>query len=290
MSEEQLQDQMDEALEAEFASRYPEPVEETEPEPVEDEIPDADAEAQPELEVEDEDAESPAVELQPSPAQDDHADQAAGTLPPTPGTVEINGQIYDATQVAQYLEWVQTVQADPNRWAAIQEVAEGRRVAIPPADFPDEPTDRYQQLETKLARLEQDYQRREQAEVRASLEDGINRFRSQYQHVDDDGMSRIQATAARLNMIQALRDAEPNLSRSELARRAFENAYRIEYFDHRTQEAQRQVVTDMRARKRAAHSAGSSATIPRQDPVPTTPDEIRSAMVAELRDAMNGGG
>lgn len=212
--------------------------------------------------------------------------------------VDVNGYRIDRQRLADYAALDAWAQANPERWQQLLDVQQGRwqpQPAYQPQPQPTEAgdTDVYEDehvaaLRQRLEALQQWAQQRDAAEAGWALQNAITTFRAEHPDVTDADWDRVRQITETRRLIQNVREAQPNMPREQIARRAFEDAYKIEFFDRHREQAGRQVVTDMRRRRKAAASASTSRSMTRTAPEPTTDRERHEAMVSEIAAALNG--
>lgn len=217
----------------------------------------------------------------------------------TPDFVEIGGRRYLVSELAPAADFLEWARSDANRWTELQGYANGQRIMVapgqqsqtpPPPQFPEyiDPDEIVTKLQREVAAMREMQEQRDRAESRWALDSATRTFRSNHQQLTDEDFDRIQATVAQRRLIQAHGTTGEYLTREEIARRSFEDAYKILFFDQHAKEGGRKVVSDLTRRRKTAASAASSASLARTEPVPTTRDEINNAMVREISQALSG--
>lgn len=220
----------------------------------------------------------------------------------TDNGIEIGGRRYSNADLEPYVEFAEWARSDPARWQALQELESGEALIVPAAQFPNtdvdpnefdadeydyaDPDDEVARLRAEVSQHAAYIQRREESETMWAIEDATSQFQSAHPNLTADEFERVTQTAVDLRLVESIRDRDPGMPRNEIARRAFEHAYRIEFFDKHAAEGGRQVVQDMRRRRRAAASGGSPTSVSRTDPMPTTKEEVDAAITREIAEAM----
>lgn len=149
---------------------------------------------------------------------------------------------------------------------------------------------------SEISRLGSITSSRVEAESRSIIETAVEEFKSTYQ-VDDLTAQQVRLAAARLEVIPSvLRGIDPITGQPtdpnplNAVRRAMEiAAYGVPEVRDRIIAAQLQQQTADAQRKQLLNGVGgSSRTVPRNTPAPTSPQDIKSAMIQEVAAAMNG--
>lgn len=224
-------------------------------------------------------------------------------LPPDPsddddGLVEIPGhgrfRPEDLAPYARVAQWAQTMsETNPRAWERIVEWERNGyddAVLAPPApaaagDAEDLDLDPdVSRLREEMADLRDRLQTREHRESVQTLQRGAQSFRSAHADVTDDDLTHLWEVIHRRNLLPGFVDDAPD----ELTgvQDALEAAYRIEYFDRARDTGRRQVVKDIRDRRRAAAVGSSARSAPRVEPEPKTSQDRQQGLLASIREAM----
>lgn len=277
------------ALEAEFdedAKRVRELVEGSEP-PDEDETPDPDVDEVAEVEPP---AEEPETE----------------TPPAEPQFVDVAGKqlrVDEAQALVEFYEWARQ---HPDAMAGVNGYLSGAYDLVPrgqeqpppgapaPEDEDWEDVDpvirkKFEELEalrTDLDRFQQAQYQAQIAQERANLEAGKERFNQKF-GLDETQMQALETETAQLGILPSL-IAKHNGDKITAVEEALETAYwRSPEFRAREFERQQEVAKKDTARKtKASKLAGSSGSVPRNQANPSTPEQRRESMIAEIAEAM----
>lgn len=148
----------------------------------------------------------------------------------------------------------------------------------------EDPEVRIARLEGTLKAIQEERTTTERAEFTASIEDGIDRFRSDHPEVSDADMPEILTELRDLQILPSFRDkyrARPVTATSK----ALEVAFRNRYFD-RVQKEAAPNVKEMRTRRAAASASPVPSSAPRVEPLGETSAERKEQMASEIREAM----
>lgn len=149
---------------------------------------------------------------------------------------------------------------------------------------------------SEISRLGSITSSRVEAESRSIIDTAVEEFKSTYQ-VDDTVAQQVRLAAARLEVIPSvLRGIDPITGQPtdpnplNAVRRAMEiAAYGVPEVRDRIIAAQLQQQSADSQRKQLLNGVGgSSRTVPRNTPAPTSPQDIKTAMIQEVAAAMNG--
>lgn len=145
----------------------------------------------------------------------------------------------------------------------------------------------------RLAAREAQEAQAQRAALQRGIESGFEEFRQSYSHLSNEDLGRlylrVQNEGTLVGHYQSTGDGR------EAMRRALEQTYwadptyRQAEIDRRVQEAQEQVMADMRRQAKAGSLSPSGASAPRETPPPRTRDERDAALVAGLAEAMAEG-
>jgi hypothetical protein len=152
----------------------------------------------------------------------------------------------------------------------------------------DELEERMAQYEQYLA-VEQDrYMAAARAQAESSVTSGIAKFREEYD-ITDTEVDQLRSEAAQLGVVPAL-----NAQYNDPVRATYE-ALELAYLrnpDYRQREMDRklqELQVDNKRQRKLASIGGQGGTAPAKQPkVPSTPDEMREAMVRDIAEAING--
>lgn len=154
-----------------------------------------------------------------------------------------------------------------------------------------------QMLAGGVQQTQSQQQAQQQAQNEALIKRAMTSFQTEHS-LNDDSMNNIRQAAARLNVLPSLMQGVDPItgapSRPDpltAMERAFEIAMMMSP-EHRQQEFAREVqrrVTDSRRKQKLAGLSGSSGSVPRTTPAPTTEQGRRSAMIDEIRQMQEGG-
>lgn len=182
----------------------------------------------------------------------------------------------------------------------------------PPADYADDPAfmaiweankAAYNAQQATIAQLIQAQQFTQQRDAEAEQQRNVaivnqaaEAFKTARGLTDDDVM-KLRTTAARLNVVDSLLSgidpltgAPSNPDPIQAVQRALEIAYYSmpEYRNRDITNAQQQQRDEKKRKAKVGSLSGSSGSVPRTTPAPTTPEGNRAAMLAEVGQMMNG--
>lgn len=212
--------------------------------------------------------------------------------------IEFEGARYTPAAMRQMAEAIQWANENPQRWQDLADMADGKAQIVRPRRAQRTEADEYvpdaeyadpdlTAIKQRLDRHEEYLRQRERAEAASAVQAGLATFRGSHPNLTEDEFLQVQGEAARLDLVTSLRARHPERSKTEVLTQALDHAYRIVFFDKHRSEASKQVVTDMRARRRAASSGNSSASVGRNEPEPSNPQERDAAMVAAISQALS---
>lgn len=189
--------------------------------------------------------------------------------------------------------------------------------ANPPEEFQDDPAlmalwraqeAAYNANQSQIAALVQAQQaQQQQAMVEAQrrneqyAEAGVAQFHTRYNTLSAEEVAQLRGVAARMNVIPSLLSGIDPVTGGvaptdpiRVVERAMEIAYNTipEYRTRETQQAttaaQQQAAQANQRKRKAGSLSGSSGSVPRTTPAPTTPQGQRQAMLAEVGEMMAG--
>lgn len=153
-----------------------------------------------------------------------------------------------------------------------------------------------QMLASGVQETQQQQQARAQAENDSMIRRAMTSFKEQ-RGLTDEQMESVRISAARLNVLPGLMQGVDPITGAPskpdpltALDRAFEIAYMMTP-EHRQREFGREIqrrVEDSRRKQKLAGISGSSGSVPRTQPAPTTPQGRRAAMIDEIRQMQNG--
>lgn len=227
------------------------------------------------------------------------------------GSWESAGQEYrdyrlprsEARQIAEFREWVR---AHPEQAFAISQYLAGQYklepVAPPapasavgetaPPEEEEEVPPRVRQLEERLARTESELQNQQAVMARTALTRGQAAFAQDHGLAPAD-LEKVAARAQELNVLPGIAEQlkrEGKADAVEAVKRTLEAAFwSMPEMREREVERARQQQKEQQAKgRKLAGISGTSGSVPREKP-PSTPDEKRLAMIAEVAAAMGRG-
>lgn len=230
---------------------------------------------------------------------------------PDDGFVEIAGQKIRKDEAQALVEFYEWARHNPQAMAGINGYLSGQYVLTPAeqaeqarqektTEVDDEWEDvdpavkqRFEELKRQTEELDQwrqewmQQQTQEQvARAQTDLQTGREKFNSKYELTGDE-LQTLEAEAAELAILPALISKHQG-DRVAAVEEALETAYwRSEEFRQREID-KRQISekNDQKRKQKASKLTGSSGSVPRNRPEPSTAEQRREAMITEIADAM----
>lgn len=152
----------------------------------------------------------------------------------------------------------------------------------------------------EIQRLSSITSSRVEADAKTVMEQAVSEFKESYGITDDNVVNNVKLAAARLDVMHSILNrgidpitglpTDPNPLNA--VKRAMEvAAYSIPEVREQVIAAQlSQQQSDFQRKQRLNAVGGSTRPLPRNTPAPTSPQDIRNAMVQEVAAAMNGNG
>ncbi len=219
--------------------------------------------------------------------------------PDAPVPSEEAGTPDDVAQAMAFLDWTKR---NPDGWEQLLAWERGENVIVPRTylDQPqrtqaqaleDEPTDYYSEdylkgLRRGLDDLSRKFDQRVQLEAKAAVDEGVSRFRKSHEDLEAKDLAQVMQFVYERGLLNSIPEDLSSPAKSSAVEQRFEEAYRSVFYDRTHQEAARQVVNDLSARRRAASSSSQAASTPRVEPAPSTPEEKRAAYVDAFAQAL----
>lgn len=227
---------------------------------------------------------------------------AAASEEPEPETAPVPPSSDDLVLAQRFLDWTKQ---NPEGWNQILGWERGENVIVPrsfldtqnqtqSAPVDEEPTDYYSEdylkgLHSKITGLEHQFNQRMALEARAAVDEGVSRFQTKHTDLEASDFSQVVQFVYDRGLLNSIPDDLSSPAKSTAVEQRFEEAYRAVFYDRSREQATRQVVSDMNARRRAS-SSSSAASTPRVEPAPSTPQEQRAAYVDAIAQALAEGG
>lgn len=234
--------------------------------------------------------EAPEAELEVEPVQPELEPEAPSEEPED--TVEINGREIKVSDLTPFVKFADWAQQNPEAWEQLQEVErQGYQGPAEPAATKPQEEAEWEDTDVRLARLEGHFKALEEersvhsrAEFMASLSDSIEQFKESHPELGEEDVSKVLVRLRDLEILPAFRRRYPARPVSATLA-ALDTAYRVEYFE-RAPGRQPVTISEARARRRAASSAPTSASAPREEPLAETKEERDKQMVSEIKEAL----
>lgn len=201
-----------------------------------------------------------------------------------PALIEVAGRRFHPDDLVPYLEAADWARANPDQWARITSQIEGREPAAEEDD--GEWVDpEIKALRQELAEVRSYVEDREVREGVQQFQQGVTAFRTAHPDLSDEDVARLQIELRDLEVLpNFVKRSNGNVV--EGSRRALEMLYRDQNWGNVVQTSARQVVRDIKERKKASAVGSSQRTTPRLEPDMSTPEARDKALIESLAEAM----